>query len=295
MPSLTETVNAHIRAAQADIHTSIPARVLSYDPTRQTVDVQVDVNHLLPSNEVLERGAIRGVPVQFGGTTRTLMSFPIKKGDTGTLHFQERSTDEWTQQQPTQGEQKGVFAKDRRMHDYSDCIFVPGVHPYARSPVGGKGHTYQHDPNQDTVIKHNIGTPAECYMFMKPDGSIIFQNKEVHMQLLVDGTVKLDCKKVIVNANESIEMTTQEFTVTCDTFEMTASTSFDLTTTDSTITASASHAVTTVDNSLTTTTNSWTATATTTTGTIQNNGVSIDSTHIHSMVGTGAPYTSVPE
>mgnify|MGYP000860896356 CR=1 FL=1 len=287
MPSLTETVNAHIRAAQADIHTSIPARVLSYDPTRQTVDVQVDINHLLPSNEVLERGAIRGVPVQFGGTTRTLMSFPIKKGDTGTLHFQERSTDEWTQQQPTQGEQKGVFAKDRRMHDYSDCIFVPGVHPYARSPVGGRGHVYQHDPNQDTVIKHNIGTPAECYMFMKPDGSIIFQNKEVHMQLLVDGTVKLDCKKVIVNAADNINMTTQAFTIDCDTLDITAATSFGLTTIDSVIDATASYTLTTVTNTLNSTT-------TTTYGTITNNGVSIDNTHIHydptdSYVFTGIP------
>lgn len=268
MPSLTETVNAHIRAAQADIHTSIPARVLSYDPTRQTVDVQVDVNHLLPSNEVLERGAIRGVPVQFGGTTRTLMSFPIKKGDTGTLHFQERSTDEWTQQQPTQGEQKGVFAKDRRMHDYSDCIFVPGVHPYAKSPVGGRGHVYQHDPNQDTVIKHNIGTPAECYMFMKPDGSIIFQNKEVHMQLLVDGTVKLDCKKVIVNATTSMEMTTPDMTITTDNLTVDAGAT---TWTGSTVDMTANIS---------------------TTGTLTNNSTNVGSTHRHTG-NLGAP-TSTP-
>lgn len=220
MPSLSETVNAHIRSAAADQHTSIPARVLSYDPARQTVDVKVAINHLLPNNEVLERGAIRGVPVQFGGTTRTLISFPIKSGDSGVLIFQERSMDEWTHQAATNTASQSVFARDRRMHDYNDCVFVPGVHPYAQSPVGGRGHTYKHDPNQDVVIKHNIGTQAECYMFMKPDGSIQFQNKNVQMQLLVDGTLKIDCKDVIVNAETSIDMTTADMTITADNLTM---------------------------------------------------------------------------
>lgn len=221
MTSVSETINAHIRAAQSDIHTNIVARVLSYNPESQTVDVQVDVNHLLPNNEVLERGAIRGVPVNFGGTTRTLISFPIKAGDTGMLAFQERSMDEWTQQKPDQGGAgSGVFARDRRMHDYSDCVFIPGVHPYARSPVAGRGHRYKHDPNQDTVIKHNIGTDAECYVFMKPDGSILLQNKNVNMKLLVDGTLQVDCKDVVINADTSIAMTTPDITITSDTMTL---------------------------------------------------------------------------
>jgi len=207
-PSLSEVIGAHIMAANANQHTSIPAKVLTYNPVNQTVDVKVAINTKLSNDVVVERGAIRGVPVQFGGTTRTLMSFPIVAGDTGMLVFQERSIDEWTTQPPNADASGSVHANDRRMHDYNDCVFVPGIHPYSASPVGGRGHTYKHDPLQDTVIKHNIGTPAECYMFLKPDGSILFQNKEVNMQLLVDGTLKVDCKNVIVNADTSITSTT---------------------------------------------------------------------------------------
>ena len=281
MPSTSEVINAHIRAAQSDIHTSIPARVLSYNPESQTVDVQADINHLLSSNEVLERGAIRGVPVQFGGTTRTLISFPIKSGDTGILVFQERSTDEWThQKQDLTGEAKGVIAKDRRMHDYSDCVFVPGVHPYAKSPVGGRGHTYKHDPMQDTVIKHNIGTPAECYMFMKPDGSILFQNKNVQMQLLVDGTLKIDCKDVIVNAETSIAMTTETFSIDCT----------DITITSDTTTVDSATAIdmTTAALGIGATTTEFTG------GTIKHDSVSIDKNHTHGGVVIGTDPTGVP-
>jgi len=108
------------------------------------------------------------------------------------------------------------------------------------------------------------------------------------MQLLVNGTVQVDCKNVIVNSSESVAFTTPDFTVDCDTATINASASLDITTIAATIDASATLDLTTVDASLT-------ATATTTTGTITNNGLPIDSTHVHGGVLVGTSLTLVPE
>jgi len=209
MPSDSEVINAHIRAAAADQHTSIPAVVVSFDGV--SVTVKADIDQQLADGTTLQRGEISNVPVQFAGSSDTLVAFPLKAGHTGMLVFQERSMDEWVMQGADNV--AAVTAKDRRMHDYNDCVFVPGVAPHAKAKSSGVGHTFPHNPQTDTVIKHNIGSAAECAIKLSDDGAVTIQNQNNTMTLAADGTFTVLCKDIVLTAENSIGVTGTDITV----------------------------------------------------------------------------------
>ena len=213
MASVSEVINAHIRAAISDLHTAIPARVLSFNPLTGTVDVAAAIDQTLSDGSVLSRGPIRQVPVQFASSPRTLISFPIKAGDTGQLIFQERSTDEWLAQSSAAEGGSNVSAVDRRMHDYNDCVFIPGIYPHSKSPVSGNGHTLAHNPDSDLTIKHNIGTGAETRISIEGSGSIVMENSLGKIRLNNDGSVTLDCIKVTINSSGNVDINASDLNI----------------------------------------------------------------------------------
>lgn len=269
MASDSEVIYAHIRSAMADQHTSIPAVVVSFDGV--SVTVKADINQKQSDGTTLERGEIVKVPVQFAGTSDTLMAYPLKAGHTGMLVFQERSMDEWV----TQGESNTatVAAQDRRMHDYNDCVFVPGVAPHAKAKSSGVGHTFPHNPQTDTVMKHNIGTAAECIVKMSSDGAITIQNQFNTMNLAADGTLTVTCKVLAVNAETSATIESPEVTVTCETLTAECETA--------TVNASGDAAIEALNVDITSTT-------------LKHNGVNVGFMHTHLDISNSAPFTGIP-
>jgi len=255
MASDSEVIYAHIRSAMADQHTSIPAVVVSFDGV--SVTVKADINQKQSDGTTLERGEIVKVPVQFAGTSDTIMAYPLKSGHTGMLVFQERSMDEWV----TQGENNTatVAAQDRRMHDYNDCVFVPGVAPHAKAKSSGVGHNFPHDPQNDTVIKHNIGTTAECMVKLGVDGAITIQNQFNTMSLDAAGKLTITCKDLEVNSETNA-------VINCVDAMVTASGDCDLDAVNVAITST----------------------------TLKHNGVNVGATHTHGGVFPGVANTSTP-
>lgn len=125
-PSTAEVVRAILKRELSDVHTGIPARVESYDPAKQTVDVQPLVQKLVPleggGRKAVDLPVLPDIPVSFpaGGGMRLLL--PLQKGDTGWVMFSEASLDVWRAK-------GGVVdpADPRRFH-LSDGVFVPGLH-----------------------------------------------------------------------------------------------------------------------------------------------------------------------
>jgi len=267
----SEVINAHIRAAAADQHTSIPARVVSYNGT--SVTVSADIDQQQADGTILKRGEIINVPVQFAGSSDTLIAFPLKAGHTGMLVFQERSMDEWVMQGADNT--ATVASKDRRMHDYNDCVFVPGVAPHAKAKSNRVGHTFPHDPQNDTVIKHNIGTASESVVKMTADGAITLQNTNNTILLAADGTLTITCKTLIANVEN-------DATINCDNAIVN-------TTGDATVDAGGAVDVTAGGDISVDATN-----VAITSSTLKHNGVNVGSTHVHGGVFPGLANTSVP-
>lgn len=167
MPSEAETINEFIRSYASDLHTSIPARVVSFNAKNQTVDVVPAIDKKLSDGEVKKRSTLRNVPVHFIGSTSTIVAFPVKAGSCGILIFQECSTDEWVT--GTQGTSANSVAQDRRMHSSTDAVFIPGIWPYAQARSAKAANC---NLNEDLAIAHNLdGT--QCTVVLKANGDII--------------------------------------------------------------------------------------------------------------------------
>lgn len=126
--TLGHVLNSVIKNAVTGLHVAMPAEVVSYDASSQTVDLQVKVNDRLEREdgtvEFLPVPVLVGVPVAFpsGGSFR--ITFPIQKGDTGAVIWADRSIQEW--------QATGTLSSppDVRSHHLADALlFIPGVHP----------------------------------------------------------------------------------------------------------------------------------------------------------------------
>ncbi len=144
-PSLFDVIQTALNARLADLHVALPARVERYDAARQMLDAQP----LLLSAYQQEDGSrateripvITNVPVLFPGAGGFRLTFPVEVGDTVLLIFAERSLDRWL---ALGGE---VDPADRRMHDLTDAVAIPGLRaqPQVWTGVGTEHATMGQD------------------------------------------------------------------------------------------------------------------------------------------------------
>lgn len=127
-PTLSELLRTAMSAKMTDVHTAIPAKVLSYDSTKQSVSVQPLIRRgyvdAAGERQVESLPVINGVPVSFPGSGNFSITWPLAEGDTGLLLFAEASIDKW---KSYGGEVDPM--DDRRFH-LSDAVFVPGLRPF---------------------------------------------------------------------------------------------------------------------------------------------------------------------
>jgi len=128
------------RAACARVHTQGQAQIVTYDrdSQRATVKMCVQGKRVDPDTGAIESydlPEIPNVPVRWlrakGGASS--ITDDLERGDVGTVHFFERSHDEWKAQGGT-----GIEAADPRRHDLFDAIFVPGGSPF-NAPIPADG------------------------------------------------------------------------------------------------------------------------------------------------------------
>lgn len=116
-----------MRARQAEMHTAMPAEVVSYDQATQTASVQPLLQYVLRDEtgaELVESyPQIDAVPVQFPRYGGFVMTMPVAAGDIVLLVCAERSLDRWR----ASGGQ--VDPGDLRMHSLADAVAIPGIYP----------------------------------------------------------------------------------------------------------------------------------------------------------------------
>lgn len=119
--TIDDLINAHWERKRIEIHTTLPARVVSFNAADNTVQVEVMINQVLKDGEPSELPLLVDVPVQFPRGGGFVLTFPISSGDEGLVVFSERCIDGWWQT----GEK--AVPMEKRIHDYSDAFFIPGV------------------------------------------------------------------------------------------------------------------------------------------------------------------------
>ena len=148
-PTLAEVIVKAIEARIFDLHTGLPARVLSYDPDSQSAEVQPLLNRVFLNAdqelETLEIPPLKNVPVQYPAGNGWHISYRLAAGDVVYLTFAERSLDKWL-------DTAGVLTvdpADSRKHDLSDAIAIPGIRTRSAAVP---------DPGDDLVLGKEDGS-----------------------------------------------------------------------------------------------------------------------------------------
>lgn len=107
----------------SNIHTSMPGKVVSYNPSTNRASVQPNGAYKSEDGRNIPYPIIHNVPIQFpmgqGGTAG--ITFPINAGDGCLLVFSETQNDDFL------GGNKGD-SPDNRRHSLNDAIAIPGVY-----------------------------------------------------------------------------------------------------------------------------------------------------------------------
>ena len=134
-PDLAELFRLAVRKLQLEMRTHTVGTVVSYNPATQTADVSVDIlqvvrdNNTPPSRQnpapsITQPPIIlKDIPVHFQGTQTAYATQPIKTGDKGELHVNDRSIQKWLLS-GTQDDPERMWT-----HALSESVFYPAPLP----------------------------------------------------------------------------------------------------------------------------------------------------------------------
>lgn len=130
MQSTEQAIRGHIDGAIKNLHTTLPGIIVSFDPAKQTAQVQPAIKRIF-----IEQGAVNlpvcvDVPVVFPGGGGYFLTFPVSPGDECVLMFSERCIDYWYEYGETQP------PAEYRLHDLSDGIAIVGLNSQPRAIAG---------------------------------------------------------------------------------------------------------------------------------------------------------------
>ena len=129
-PSPSEVLQVLFERAAADLRVSCPAEVLAFDATKRMVTVQPGLKRAYldetGARQTAAPPAIVCVPVEYPSGGGYSITWPLAKGNTGWLVFADGSLDVWLA-----GRGGVVDPLDDRAHALTDCVFRPGVLPFA--------------------------------------------------------------------------------------------------------------------------------------------------------------------
>ena len=189
----------------ANIYTTLPAKIISYDDKTQKAVVQPTIKRRdrdgdAESKGLVDMSVISGVLVMQPATPEGMVSFPIKAGFPVLLHFCSRSIDNYMYGDGV----SPVDPQDYRVHQYSDCFATIGATTFPKA-IGT-------DPS-DFVIRFNVGTANENKVSLRANGDVT-----------VDTPTKF-----VVNATGNVEVNTSADAIVNVSGDMTATVGGDTT------------------------------------------------------------------
>lgn len=181
--NLTEPLLAAVERVMSELHVCLPGRVERYDFETQRAEVKPLLRRSYADGETDDMPVIAGVPVVFPRSGGASLTMPVNRGDGVLLVFADRSIDRWLAQG---GE---VTPDDRRKHDISDCIAVPGLYAFSE--------TSPQDNNDDVLLQYD-GSEVR----LQPGGNTVVDAATT--VTVNSGAVTVNADTVEVTAPQSI-------------------------------------------------------------------------------------------
>ena len=168
--STTELLETQATSTQMQIHTALPARVVSFDPSEQTVSIELMIEQINHNGEQLALPPLVDVLVKMFAYGAFMITAEPQAGDEGLATFSERCIDGWWL-----SSRKSV-PMDIRFHDLSDAFFDGG---------------YRSKPKALTIVPNCLNIAgASNYVRLLSDGTIeIKGNTTILGSLTVTGDV----------------------------------------------------------------------------------------------------------
>lgn len=179
--TLPDAMRVAISRAIAGIHTCLPGKIEKYDHEKQMASVKPLIKKFYLDNKTESLPVIVNVPVIFPRTANFSFTHPIEEGDLVLLLFCERSLEKYLAEG---GEQE---PGDRRKHDLTDAIAIPGLYPFSEPSEA--------DNNEDVLIKFH-----EAELRIKPDGNFYMKG-----DLIVEGDVVADDVSLKTHIHSGVE------------------------------------------------------------------------------------------
>lgn len=134
----------------ARIHTMLPGRIISYDPSNQQASVQPLIKKTYLNGKIDSMPIITNVPVVFPRSGGSSLTLPVDEGDTAILFFAERSLERWL----SSGDE--VEAGLSRKFSIKDCVAMVGLLPLTGSSLStGKDVVLRYNDAQFTINNDN--------------------------------------------------------------------------------------------------------------------------------------------
>jgi len=193
--------------SMADVHICLPGVIEKYDPKTRRASIQPSLKRKMPDGTFGEFPIIPDVPVQFPGTKKYTLHFPLEKGDEVAVHIIERGTDEWR----IKGG-KGIEEPDPRRFNLRDCYCVPGVQPVEFIPVMEDGLNIVHKTAHDGDLVSRITVDdAKVEVKYKEKADILIEEDHI-MAKTENCTADLSGQKIQLEALQ-VEVTGGQFSM----------------------------------------------------------------------------------
>ena len=124
--SFTDIFGGSVKNMMSEIHTAVPAEVVSFDAQKRKVSVRPTVREKSAKGFV-ESPTVHEVPVQYPASSNAGVTFPLSKGDTGILIFSQADIEAWCQRGGLQN------PSSERKWDLTDAMFIPGLFAFSES------------------------------------------------------------------------------------------------------------------------------------------------------------------
>jgi Phage protein Gp138 N-terminal domain len=225
MIQLSDAIKLQLNARLDHLHTAFPATIVSYDANTQKASVQPMIERLDSNGESTKPAVINGVPILFPSAGTGILSFPIKTGDHVLVVVSDRSLDNYMFSDGS----ITINPEDRKTHDISDAIAIPGLYPYQLA----RGINVENVVLRMNATANNAQNPGENSLHLLPIGKTeaiilhanqyngnhsvikILQNGDIHLdtlqgtniQLTQAGDVTVNTPtKVVVNSGGNTEV-----------------------------------------------------------------------------------------
>lgn len=125
MSELAELIRESFEKLISDVHVSMPAEIIKYDPDSMICSAQPLIQRTFEKSRGPEKyPVINKIPVVFNRTDKALIRLPVNNGDIVSLVFSDHEMSNWVNS-------NGASAAylDQRFHHINDCFASVGGYP----------------------------------------------------------------------------------------------------------------------------------------------------------------------